>query len=60
MPKALLAVSNMPALPAQPGAPDPAPPGWKTVRFAPTPPRPSYLLAFAVGPFEVVDAGSPC
>jgi alanyl aminopeptidase len=25
--------------------------------FAPTPPMPSYLLAVAVGPFEVVDAG---
>ena len=58
VPQALLAVSNMPALPALPNTPDPAPPGWKTVRFAPTPPLPSYLLAFAVGPFEVVGAGS--
>ncbi|MBZ4421034.1 M1 family metallopeptidase [Myxococcus sp. RHSTA-1-4] len=32
--------------------------GWKTVRFQPTPPLPSYLVAFAVGPFEVVDAGT--
>jgi cytosol alanyl aminopeptidase len=32
-------------------------PGWKTVRFAETRPLPSYLLAFAVGPFEFVDAG---
>ncbi|HSP77431.1 MAG TPA: M1 family metallopeptidase, partial [Myxococcaceae bacterium] len=31
--------------------------GLKTVRFRPTPPLPSYLLAFAVGPFETVDAG---
>ncbi|QSQ23529.1 M1 family metallopeptidase [Pyxidicoccus parkwayensis] len=31
--------------------------GWKTVRFKPTPPLPSYLVAFAVGPFDVVDAG---
>ncbi|MCY1020411.1 M1 family metallopeptidase [Pyxidicoccus sp. MSG2] len=31
--------------------------GWKTVRFRPTPPLPSYLVAFAVGPFDVVDAG---
>jgi alanyl aminopeptidase len=26
--------------------------GWKTVTFKRTPPLPSYLLAFAVGPFE--------
>ncbi len=31
--------------------------GFKTVRFAPTKPLPSYLVAFAVGPFEMVDAG---
>jgi len=30
----------------------------KTVRFAKTLPVPSYLVAFAVGPFEIVDAGS--
>ncbi len=27
------------------------------VVFAPTPPLPSYLIAFAVGPFELLDAG---
>lgn len=32
-------------------------PGWKTVTFAPTQPLPTYLVAFAVGPFEVIDAG---
>ncbi|TQF12306.1 M1 family metallopeptidase [Myxococcus llanfairpwllgwyngyllgogerychwyrndrobwllllantysiliogogogochensis] len=31
--------------------------GWKTVRFQMTPPLPTYLVAFAVGPFEAVDAG---
>ena len=31
--------------------------GIKRVSFAPTRPLPSYLVAFAVGPFEVVDAG---
>jgi alanyl aminopeptidase len=31
--------------------------GWKRVEFAETPPLPSYLIAFAVGPFDVVDAG---
>jgi len=32
--------------------------GKKTVVFAETKPIPSYLVAFAVGPFEVVDAGT--
>jgi alanyl aminopeptidase len=31
--------------------------GMKSVRFAETKPLPSYLVAFAVGPFEAVDAG---
>jgi alanyl aminopeptidase len=31
--------------------------GMKTVRFRRTRPLPSYLLAFAVGPFDVVEAG---
>jgi len=31
--------------------------GLKAVRFAPTRPLPSYLVAVAVGPFDVVDAG---
>ena len=31
--------------------------GMKKVVFAPTKPLPSYLVAFAVGPFEVIDAG---
>ncbi len=29
--------------------------GWQTVRFAETPPLPSYLVAIAVGPFDVVE-----
>ena len=33
------------------------PDGMKAVRFAETKPLPSYLVAFAVGPFEAVDAG---
>ncbi|MEM9490762.1 MAG: M1 family metallopeptidase, partial [Myxococcota bacterium] len=32
--------------------------GMRVVRFLPTPPLPSYLVAMAVGPFEVVDAGT--
>ncbi|HEY1240941.1 MAG TPA: M1 family metallopeptidase [Bryobacteraceae bacterium] len=35
----------------------PQPEGMKTVIFAPTKPLPSYLVAFAVGPFDIVDAG---
>jgi len=31
--------------------------GMKAVKFAETRPLPSYLVAFAVGPFEAVDAG---
>lgn len=31
--------------------------GMKTVRFAATKPLPSYLVAFAVGPFDTVSAG---
>jgi alanyl aminopeptidase len=34
------------------------PDGMKRVVFAPTKPLPSYLVAFAVGPFDVVDAGN--
>ena len=31
--------------------------GRKRVEFAPTQPLPSYLIAFAVGPFDAIDAG---
>ncbi|HJZ83902.1 MAG TPA: M1 family aminopeptidase [Polyangia bacterium] len=48
----MVAVANTP----QAGeSPDPEP-GWKRVRFAETKPLPSYLVAFAVGPFDVVPA----
>jgi alanyl aminopeptidase len=33
------------------------PNGMKRVEFAETKPLPSYLVAFAIGPFDVVDAG---
>lgn len=46
------ALSNTPVIEEKAGAD-----GWKTVRFAETKPLPSYLVAFAVGPFEVLDAG---
>ncbi|WNG50185.1 M1 family peptidase [Archangium minus] len=45
------AFSNTPVASEETG-----PDGWKTVRFRPTPPLPSELVAFAVGPFETVDA----
>ena len=31
--------------------------GWRRHHFAATPPLPSYLIALAVGPFDVVDGG---
>ena len=51
VPEGLRAVANMP--PAQATA---ARPGWKTLRLETTPPLPSYLLAFAVGAFDLVEA----
>lgn len=47
-----LALSNTPVV-----SEAPAEGGMKIVRFAETKPLPSYLVAFAVGPFEMVDAG---
>nr|WP_316640221.1 M1 family metallopeptidase [uncultured Roseateles sp.] len=32
--------------------------GWKRLEFKPSPPMPSYLLAFAVGPFDVLQGAS--
>jgi alanyl aminopeptidase len=52
VPQASLAFANTPSTGEKPLAG-----GIKRVRFAPTRPLPSYLVAFAVGPFEVVDAG---
>ena len=52
VPEGLQAVANMPLAQELP-----ARPGWKTLRFETTPPLPSYLLAFAVGNFDIVDAG---
>lgn len=47
-----MALSNTPQLSEAPGSG-----GMKTVRFAETKPLPSYLIAFAVGPFDAVSAG---
>ncbi len=53
VPDSLVAVSNMPV-----ASEEPARPGHKRVSFQPTPPMPSYLLAFGVGRFDLRDAGS--
>ena len=53
VPARLKAVSNMPVEGERPGAA-----GWREVRFARTPLLPSYLVAFAVGEFDVRDAGT--
>ncbi len=53
VPLAMVAHANGPALSETPG-----PEGFKTIRFDETPPLPTYLFAFAVGPFEVVPAGT--
>ena len=52
VPAALTALSNTPV-----AAEKSEHPGMKTVSFAPTPPLPSYLVAFAVGPYDLVAAG---
>jgi len=52
VPAGHLAVSNTAAI-----AEEPLPGGRKRVRFAATRPLPSYLVAFGIGPFDVVDAG---
>ncbi|MEZ4399141.1 MAG: M1 family metallopeptidase [Kofleriaceae bacterium] len=52
VPAALVAASNTPVVTERvTGA-------TRQVRFATTPPLPSYLVAFAVGPFDVVPAGA--
>lgn len=52
VPESTSAFSNTPAVREQSTGK-----GTKTVVFAETQPLPSYLVAVAVGPFEVVDAG---
>jgi cytosol alanyl aminopeptidase len=52
VPAADAAFANSPAVSETPESG-----GLKAVRFAETRPLPSYLVAFAVGPFETVDAG---
>jgi alanyl aminopeptidase len=52
VPKEDMAVSNTP-IQSESGESN----GMKVVRFKPTPPLPSYLVALAVGRFDAVDAG---
>jgi len=52
VPAGLVAVAN-----TQPVGEEAAAPGVKRIRYAKTKPLPTYLLAFAVGPLELVDAG---
>jgi alanyl aminopeptidase len=49
-PDGLVAVANSPAVKTEKAGK-----GMTRTRFAPTPPLPSYLVAFAVGPFELVN-----
>jgi alanyl aminopeptidase len=49
VPPGLVAVTNSPV-----EREEPATDGWRAVTFAETPPLPAYLLAIAVGPFDVV------
>ncbi|MFT3765306.1 MAG: M1 family metallopeptidase [Minicystis sp.] len=51
VPEGEVALSNTPAVSETKEG------GMKVVRFAETKPLPSYLVAFAVGPFDLVDAG---
>jgi alanyl aminopeptidase len=52
VPRSLVALSNTPIV-SETDAAD----GMKLVRFAETRPLPSYLVAFAVGPWETVELG---
>jgi alanyl aminopeptidase len=52
-----IAVSNSPTLSETLLQDGSKPTGMKRVRFAQTRPLPSYLIAFGVGPFDIVDAG---
>ena len=52
-PSALVVASNAPEVSA---APDAQRAGWTAHTFAPTKPLPTYLVAFTVGDFDVVEA----
>ena len=50
VPDGMRAFANAPEVSTRPAGK-----GWRRVEFAPTPPLPTYLLAFAAGPFDVLD-----
>ncbi|MCP4444028.1 MAG: M1 family metallopeptidase [Myxococcales bacterium] len=52
VPEGLVALANTPE-----SSREPARDGFVRVNFAESPPLPSYLVAFAVGPFDMVDIG---
>ena len=52
VPASMRAFANMPVEAERASAP-----GWREVTFQRTPPLPSYLIAFAVGEFDVRDGG---
>jgi len=52
VPAEMLAVANTPIQTQRPAGR-----GLKRIEFKTSPPLPSYLLAFAVGPFDVLDGG---
>jgi len=56
VPEGQQAFANMPLAEHQPRRA--AERGWRRLRFQTTPPLPSYLLAFAVGPFDVLQGPS--
>lgn len=58
VPEGLTAIANMPRLSEGGAGGPPAEQGWRTVRFRATPPLPTYLVAFAVGPYEVIKAAA--
>jgi len=51
VPKGNLAVGNTPIAKESEAS------GWRRVELAKTKPLPTYLIAFGIGPFDVVDAG---
>ena len=50
VPDGMRAFANAPEVSTRPAGK-----GWRRVEFAPTAPLPTYLLAFAAGPFDVLD-----
>ncbi len=53
-PASATSLSNMPETATSPVT-DPTRAGWRRTSFATSPPMPTYLVAFAVGPFDVVE-----